>query len=204
MERKLFPVWLKSHLDRKSFIDRFGADLEWAFVSNQQADNAAGKRVDWLREQPVYSTNRNINEWTDQRLSYSRTPAAAYNTHSFGGCAQGQAYDGPDTSYKTEFLRHLRVSHPWHNWRFGCRQAWCLNCSTRLASRFKFAMIQALAAQPCPKSQVDLISLGVHVSHEFRFVGIRDGWKCRCGLVLKMHAREAAWMRPAKRCKVFR
>ena len=68
MERKLFPVWLKSHLDNKSFIDRFGADLEWAFVSNQQADNAAGKRVDWLREQPVYSTNRNINEWTDQRL----------------------------------------------------------------------------------------------------------------------------------------
>ena len=65
-------------------------------------------------------------------------------------------------------------------------------------------MIQALAAQPCPKSQVDLVSLGVHVSHEFRFVGFREGWKCRCGLVLTMHAREVARMRSAKGCKVFR
>ena len=62
-------------------------------------------------------------------------------------------------------------------------------------------MIQALAAQPGSKSQVDLVSLGVHVSHEFEFVG---RWKCRCGLVLKMHAREATWMRSAKGCKVFR
>ena len=32
------------------------------------ADNAAGKRVDWLREQPAYSTYRDINKWIDQRL----------------------------------------------------------------------------------------------------------------------------------------
>ena len=43
-------------------------------------------------------------------------------------------------------------------------------------------MIQALAAQPCPKSPVDLVSLGVHVSHEFRFVGFLDD-ACEGGCV---------------------
>ena len=83
MERKLFPASVKLHLDRKSFIDRFEADLEWAFVSNQPADNAAGKRVDWLREQPVYSTYRDINKWIDQRLFRIEEHLLPRITHTF-------------------------------------------------------------------------------------------------------------------------
>ena len=104
---------------------------------------------------------------------------------------------------RTEFLQNLETTHSWHNWRLGCRQAWCVNYGIRLAPGCKLERARTLAGQPCPKSSVDLVSLGVHITHGFVFLGVMKGWWCRCGLTLKMHARETAWLRSARGCRAY-
>ena len=44
-----------------------------------------------------------------------------------------------------------------------------------MAAGCKLERIRTLAGQPCPKSFVDLVSLSVHITHEFVFLGCDDG-----------------------------
>ena len=149
----------------------------------------------------MYSTYRDINRRHDRRLLQVQTHLLPRVSSILASVALRAKVQGPRLATRTEFLQNLQTTHPWHNWRLGCRQAWCVNCGIRLAAGCKLERIRTLAGQPCPKSSVDLASLGVHISHEFVFLGVMKGWWCRCGLTLKMHARETAWLRSARGCR---
>ena len=151
----------------------------------------------------MYSKYWDINRWHDCRLLQVQAHLLPRVSSILASVALRPKPQGPRLATRNELLQNLQTTHPWHNWRPGCRQASCVNCGIRLAAGCKLERIRTLAGQPCPKSSVDLVSLAVHVTHKFVSLGVMKGWRCRCGLTLKMHARETAWLRSARGCRAY-
>ena len=203
--RRVYPVWINSHLGREAFFDKFGRDLEWAHLSNDSADSSAGSITHWLSQRPDVRTFADINAWTDnrtQRLQKHLIPRVQGILEAYG--KQRTKPVGPKPPTEVEFLAHLRTTHPWHSWHHTCRQANCTVCGLRLTTTLSPDRLRELASQPCPMTMMDLVPFGVHYTHSFNFEGVSRGWLCRCKLLLKMHSRDAAWHRAAKGCKAFR